>query len=231
MLSITRTLPEDSPLSLAYGADLFLDVVAGDDDERVRYVQLDVDFGDGSEPYSVESTTGSISYAARRSYEPGLYSVTLTLSNRIAPRAQRHVETIQIAVTATETPVERRVIFGPILPRDNGHPNKSDWLFNMSKDDRMIESAVKMLFLTDVGERAMQRDYGTRVRSMLFDPNTPATEEEIRSDIQSSLARWVPLADLVKLATRREGRKAEVEALLQSRLSDKTFSVQVTLAD
>lgn len=55
-----------------------------------------------------------------------------------------------------------------------------------------VEQAIEIILLTNQGERQMLPDFGGGVRSMLFEPNSPATRAAIANQVRSALVAWEP---------------------------------------
>ena len=55
-----------------------------------------------------------------------------------------------------------------------------------------IRQNIRALLGTRVGERVMLRDYGTRVHSLVHDPNDEALATLIRRQLQESMLAWEP---------------------------------------
>jgi phage baseplate assembly protein W len=55
-----------------------------------------------------------------------------------------------------------------------------------------IKSDLLQLLLTNPGERVMLPEFGTPLRELLFEPNTPALEEIAFEMISNSIKTWEP---------------------------------------
>jgi len=99
-----------------------------------------------------------------------------------------------------------------LLGRGIGFPMgvTADGRLRWSEGDRNVRESLRVLLLTDVGERLM-RDYGTGLRPLLFEPNTPATRRVIQERITRAIARWEP-------RIRLEGVDVEDDAKDQKRV-------------
>ena len=60
-------------------------------------------------------------------------------------------------------------------------------------------SNLKNLLLTFKGERYMQPRFGTRIREILFDNNTPNLRNALESSLREDLSFWLPYIDVVQL--------------------------------
>ena len=70
------------------------------------------------------------------------------------------------------------------------HPVTDDLV--VSKDNAAIKQAVVNLLLTNKGERFFNPNYGSNIRSFLFEPLDFATAALIRSSIKSTLNKFEP---------------------------------------
>ena len=57
-----------------------------------------------------------------------------------------------------------------------------------------VRQSIRILLLTEPGERLMREEFGCGLRRFLFEPNTPATRQLIQERITRSIARWEPRA-------------------------------------
>jgi hypothetical protein len=55
-----------------------------------------------------------------------------------------------------------------------------------------IREAIQVILLTQPGERIMLTDFGGKLRSYLFEPNTVATRQRIQEEIMTALTLWEP---------------------------------------
>ena len=70
------------------------------------------------------------------------------------------------------------------------HPVTNDLV--VSKDASAIKQAIVNLLLTNRGERVFQPDYGSNIRSQLFEPLDYATAASIKSSILYTIAKFEP---------------------------------------
>ena len=70
------------------------------------------------------------------------------------------------------------------------HPVTDDLV--VSKDASAIKQAIVNLLLTNKGERLMNPEYGSDIRSYLFEPLDYATASQITTNIRYSIDRWEP---------------------------------------
>ena len=70
------------------------------------------------------------------------------------------------------------------------HPVTDDVV--VSKDNAAIKQAIVNLVLTNKGERLFNPDYGSDIRSFLFEPLDYAVAGIIKNNMQLSLAKYEP---------------------------------------
>ncbi len=70
------------------------------------------------------------------------------------------------------------------------HPVTDDLV--VSKDNAAIKQAVVNLLLTNKGERFFNPNYGSDIRSYLFEPLDFATAGQVRNSIKSTLEKFEP---------------------------------------
>lgn len=59
-----------------------------------------------------------------------------------------------------------------------------------------VREAIRVILMTEPGERIMLPGFGAGLSRFLFEPNTPATRQLIRDQIGKALAQWEPRAAL-----------------------------------
>lgn len=68
----------------------------------------------------------------------------------------------------------------------------SDGRWAWSEGAENIRESIRIILLTEQRERLMLPEFGGGLRSLLFEPNTPATRRLIQDRITRALARWEP---------------------------------------
>ena len=77
------------------------------------------------------------------------------------------------------------------------HPVTDDLV--VSRDASAIKQAIVNLLLTNKGERLMNPDYGSDIRSYLFEPLDYGTASQIKRNIISTIDRWEPRISVLNL--------------------------------
>jgi phage baseplate assembly protein W len=82
-----------------------------------------------------------------------------------------------------------------------------------------IRQNIRVILATRFGERPMLRDYGTRIHSLVHDPNDEALAVLIRKQLQEALLAWEPRVLITNIMVERS------EDTLNLRL-DYTFTTE-----
>ena len=78
--------------------------------------------------------------------------------------------------------------------------NTTDGAYALNKDiESMASQNLKMVVLTNPGERIMQPDFGAGIRRFLFEPATADTAEVIKDVVQEQVSKYLPYIDLLQL--------------------------------
>lgn len=64
--------------------------------------------------------------------------------------------------------------------------------FEWSAGPANIRESIRLILMTEPGERIMRPTFGAGLRRFLFEPNIPATHRLIEERITDALARWEP---------------------------------------
>ncbi len=61
-----------------------------------------------------------------------------------------------------------------------------------SQGTKNVQESIRIILLTEPGERLMNPRFGCGLKRMLFEPNTVATRRQIEEQIKQALVRWEP---------------------------------------
>ena len=217
----------------ARGASATVDAFVHENDAALpnQVVSATVDWNDGGASVSYPKTVGgTLHIQATRMLAPGQYVVRLVAQNFRSPVEDRATVNYFITVTSPiPVPKPLRYLFGPILPRDSGFPNTSQWEFQLDADLLILESSVKMLLLTSKGDRVMVPEYGTNLRRILFESQLAGVEGLVQDEIVSALALWEPRLELQNITLKRDSnnRNVLVNLVLISKLNKRAFDTNV----
>ena len=163
-------------------------------------------------------------------YSSGLYYAVLTASNFRAPAPETAEARLELSLRASiGSKAKQPVLFGPILPADIGFPNPSQWNFNTAEDIRALASNVKMILITEPGDRLMMPDYGCSLRQFLWEPSLDTTSNDIVAEIRRAITTWEPRVTIGALNAELQERSITVTATLVSRLNQERFQLNVEL--
>jgi len=86
--------------------------------------------------------------------------------------------------------MERPNIFGKgmAFPPRVGSDGRLAW----SDGESNVRENMRVVLMTEPGERVRLPEFGAGLRRFLFEPNNPATRRLIEQQIVDSLARWEP---------------------------------------
>lgn len=175
---------------------------------------------------------GTVAITDTRSLKAGNYVVKVEGRNFKAPSPDRVQVQLGLLVRQQRTEADPpRNVYGPILPRDTGYPNVNQWAFSLGSDIQILESSVKMLLLTELGERVMEPEYGTNIKRLLFEANVSAIESAIQEEIVRATTRWEPRVALRSLTVQRTNDRAVVvTAVFTSKLTQQPFRAVLNFA-
>lgn len=71
--------------------------------------------------------------------------------------------------------------------------SQKGYFLEMTKENKKaIKSDLMHLLLTNKGERLYMPDFGTNLKKYLFEPNIQNTSLDIRSELQTSINKYIP---------------------------------------
>ena len=91
---------------------------------------------------------------------------------------------------------------GRLLGRGIAFPPRvgADGRIAWSEGEVNVREAIRIILMTDEGERLQRRQFGGGLASLLFEPNTAATRQQIQTRIERALAEWEPRIQLESVA-------------------------------
>ena len=69
-----------------------------------------------------------------------------------------------------------------------------------SAGEENVRESIRLILLTEPGERLMREAFGCGLRRFLFEPNTATTRQLIRERITQAIGRWEPRVALEDVA-------------------------------
>lgn len=76
-----------------------------------------------------------------------------------------------------------------------------------------VRESIRVILMTDPGERLMLPAFGAGMRGFLFEPNIPATHRLLQERVAFTLGRWEPRINVVRVvvdADPDDGQQANV---------------------
>ena len=85
--------------------------------------------------------------------------------------------------------------------------HRQEGFFRRTKTIRQqVKSNIKNLLLTEKGERVFQPNFGSNLKSLLFEQITPESLESVENDIRESLSTWLPYVNVNSLVVVQDDR-------------------------
>ena len=73
----------------------------------------------------------------------------------------------------------------------------------------MFRQNLKMLLLTDPGERVMDPQFGVGLKRFLFELDTPSLRRDIRKKIRQQIGIYMPYVNVLKISIFTPGENAD----------------------
>tara|TARA_X000001382_G_scaffold27068_2_gene17420 strand:+ start:442 stop:858 length:417 start_codon:yes stop_codon:yes gene_type:complete len=71
---------------------------------------------------------------------------------------------------------------------------------------QQVKSNIRNLLLTERGERVFQPNFGSNLKSLLFEQITPTLLENVENNIRESLSTWLPYVNVNNLVAVQDDR-------------------------
>lgn len=98
-----------------------------------------------------------------------------------------------------------------------------------SQGDPNVRESLRIILLTEPGERVMRPEFGCGLRRLLFEPNTPATRRMIQEEIRLAVTRWEPRVRLEGVDVTDTPDPRRVRAVIRYQLVGTGVREQVAL--
>lgn len=154
-------------------------------------------------------TSGSLSLDYSHVFQSGTYTVKVVVENYRSPTPDRVSEIFVVSISDPGTKTvpnsisDSAAIAGPILPRDGGFPNKSQWILNLGEDLLLVESNLRTLLLTSKGERLCDPDFGTNLGRLVFESDVRLVQAMAEDDIISATSTYIPQVSINSINIQR----------------------------
>ena len=86
-----------------------------------------------------------------------------------------------------------------------------------------VKSNIKNLLITKKGERILQPEFGSNLKSLLFEPNVDDLETKIEDTITNSLEQWLPYVAIEEIdieASDEKKDKNKLKVLIKFKIGD-----------
>jgi len=107
----------------------------------------------------------------------------------------------------------------------NANPSTGD--FGVVKNENAIKQSVRNLILTMFGERPFQKDIGSRVKALLFEPWDPFSVDAIKSEIFNCLSRLEPRIQVTGVGLRDDSEINSVHVSIDYKIVGEPVSQNV----
>jgi phage baseplate assembly protein W len=82
-----------------------------------------------------------------------------------------------------------------------------------SVGEENVRESIRVILLTEPGERLMREEFGCGLRQYLFEPNTVATRQLIRESIINAIGRWEPRVAVDDVTVERDDSNPRLVAV------------------
>jgi uncharacterized protein len=82
-----------------------------------------------------------------------------------------------------------------------------------SSGEQNVRESIRLILLTEPGERLMREGFGCGLRPFLFEPNTVTTRQLIRERIIEAVGRWEPRVTVVNVSVDADPDNASLVAI------------------
>jgi len=72
----------------------------------------------------------------------------------------------------------------------------------LAHQEQDVEEAIKIILMTQKGERPMRPEFGTELHTLVFAPNDASTAGLARRYVMEGLAMWEPRIDVIHVGAR-----------------------------
>jgi len=76
-----------------------------------------------------------------------------------------------------------------------------------------VRESIRLILLTEPGERLLREEFGCGLRQFLFEPNTVTTRALIRDRITQAIGRWEPRVALEAVEVEADANNARLVAV------------------
>lgn len=122
---------------------------------------------------------------------------------------------------------QKREIYSDIPNTFDLSPINSD--VTRVTNEEAVKQSIRNLLLTDRGERPFQRDFGSDIKSMLFEPATPIIATIMEDHIKEFIRLKEPRCNLIDVTVSAMVDSNQVEVTFLYNIINSTETLQYTL--
>lgn len=122
---------------------------------------------------------------------------------------------------------QKREIYSDIPNTFDLSPINSD--VTRVTNEEAVKQSIRNLLLTDRGERPFQRDFGSDIKSMLFEPATPIIATIMEDHIKEFIRLKEPRCNLIDVTVSAMIDSNQVEVTFLYNIINSTETLQYTL--
>lgn len=104
-----------------------------------------------------------------------------------------------------------------------------DGRLRWSEGTRNVRESLRVILLTEPGERVRRREFGAGLDRLLFEPNNPSTRRLVQDRIVRAIQRWEPRVRIESVEVRPTEDPSRVQALVRYLLVSDGRRESVTL--
>jgi len=97
--------------------------------------------------------------------------------------------------------LNKNIAIGVVFPLMNGGNFQQSLTIK-----EQVKSNIINVLLTEKGERIFQPNFGSNLKSLLFEQITPTSLENVENDIRISLSTWLPYVNVNNLVVVQDDR-------------------------
>ena len=90
-----------------------------------------------------------------------------------------------------------------------------------------VKRAIVSILKTNHNERMFQPEFGSNIRALLFEQMNPITEQRMKKEVESAVARHEPRAEVLGITVKaqEEQNRYEVSVLVQRSIRSRTTKI------
>jgi phage baseplate assembly protein W len=109
-------------------------------------------------------------------------------------------------------------------------PTSDNQFPNYKFDKELIRDSVKTILLTKLGQRYFVPDFGSRLWSLVFEPNDTVTSALAEEYARSALREWEKRIDVMQVITNRDEHQLTVTVVYRIRRVEEVDFVRLDLS-